>query len=305
MNRRNRGFFLILVVAVVAALAAILVNFGVDAQLDTLTSGNFRDGVKARQKAKSVLEGAKIAIEKGQWHEPEVIPFISKQMGHTDICKGWIVDEEGKLPVNRLIYEGEDGIEILRRYWVIKGGSPASFHALVDWVDRDDTTVYGETESSFYGKLGKLPPNRSLQSPYEIAIIPFMKKEIERLKKLKEPPLTRDLTVWGDGKVNLLTASRDVLMSLSDGVTPELAERIIEERDLGHIREMDDFVRVIHVPPAVNRAFQKWGTLRSTAFRVYVEAEYRKVRFALWVVFEQRGGRIKTLYYREGLWQPA
>jgi len=305
MRGREKGFFLILVAAVVAALAAILVQFGVDAQLGTLLSGNFRDEMITRQRAKSVFEGVKVAIETDRWRDPRIIPFISNQFGAEGTCEGEIRDEEGKLPVNQLISSGMEGIEILQRYWELRGGETAPLYALIDWVDVDDQTVYGENEASFYGKLGEIPPNRPLQSIFELPVIPFMKKEIERLRKLKERPISEDLTVWGKGKINLLTANRDVLMALSDGVTPELADRIIIERDLGHIRSMDDFVKVVHVPVRVFEAFQRWGTLRSSAFRVQLRLVYRKVRLGLWAVLLRQGMGIKTLYFREGLWQPA
>jgi type II secretory pathway component PulK len=305
MLGRNKGFFLILVAAVVAALAAILVQFGVDAQLGTLMSGNFRDEMIARERAESVLDGVRVAIETDHWRDPRLIPFISNQLGGEGTCKGRVRDEEGKLPVNQLIAEGADGIEILQRYWDLRRGSPASFHALIDWIDPDDQTIYGENEASFYGKLGEIPPNRPLQSIFELPKIPFMEKEIERLKKLKERPLRDDLTVWGSGRVNLLTANRDVLMALSDVMTAELAERIIMERDLGHIRTMADFNRVVHVPGSIYRVFQRWGTLESTAFRVRVRLDYRKVRVLLQAVLWRQGLGLKTLYFREGLWQPA
>lgn len=305
MTKRNRGFFLILVAAVTAALAAILVQFGVDAQLDTLSSGNFRNEVVARQGAKSVLEGTKIAIERDHWQGLEVVPFISKQMSPDITCKGWIADEEGKLPVNRLIQGGAEGMEILRRYWEERRCSMESLNALIDWIDADDTTVYGGSEAAFYGKLGGMPLNRPLQSIFGLSVIPFMKREIERLRKLKERPLYQDLTVWGMGKINLLTADRDVLMALSDEITPEVTERILVERGLGHIQTMGDFKRIIHVPDGVFRAFLKWGTLRSTTFRAHIEASYRKVHVVLKAVMWRQGRAIKTIYFREKLWQPA
>lgn len=301
----NRGFFLILVAAVVAALAAILVQFGVEAQLGTLTVGNFRDEAVARERAKSALEGVKIAIEADRWRDPRLISFISNQLGTEGTCEGWVADEEGKLPVNRLVEAGADGIEILQRYWDLRGGSPASFHALVDWIDPDDQTAYGESETSFYGKLGKLPRNRPLQSIFELSLIPYLKEEMERLKKMKERPLRQDLTVWGEGKINLLTASRDVLMALSDALTPEVADEIIVERGLGNLRTLDDFIRVAHVPPGAFQAFRKWGTMESQTFRVRIKLTYRKARMGLWAVLRRRGLDIKTLYFREESWQPA
>ncbi len=301
----HRGFFLILVAAVVAALAAILVQFGVDAQLGTLTAGNFRDETLARQEAKSVLAGVKVAIASDRWRDPGLIPLIAEKVCQEGTCDGVISNEEGKLPVNRLVGAGMSGIEILRRYWDLRGGSPGSFHALVDWIDADERTVTGESEASFYGKLGVLPGNRPLQSIFELSRIPYVKEEVERLKKIKAPPLRRDLTTWGDGRVNLLTASRDVLMALSEGMTPALADRILAARELGQIQTMGDFNRVLHVPAAVFQDLARWGTTRSRTFCVQIRVTYRKARAGLWAVLRRTGLVVRILYFREGSWQPA
>ena len=301
----NKGFFLILVVAVVAALAAILVRFGVEAQLSAMSSGNFRDEVVARLGAQSVLEGVKAVILTGQWQHPGLISFISKQMLKEVSCRGWVENEEGKLPVNRLIASGPEGVAILRRYWEERGCSLQSLNALIDWVDKDDTTFNGGSEAAYYGSEGLVLPNRPLQSIYELPAIPFMRRDLKRLKKSKASPLYRGLTVWGTGKVNLLTAGRDVLMALSDDMTLELADRILAEREGGQIQTMGDFKRVVHVPDGVYESFQKWGTLEGVTCQARIEAVYRKMRVMLRAVLSRRGFDVRVLYFREGLWLPG
>ncbi len=299
----RKGFFLVLVAAVVAALMTILIQFGVEAQLGVLTAGNFRDVVRAREVAKSIIEGAKATVEEEQWRNPNVIAFISKRIMTEGHCEGILSDEEGKLPINQLVLSGEDGLEILQRYWLIRDGSPASLRALIDWIDPDDRTVYGESEASFYGKLGKIPPNRPLQSIYELPTVAFMKREKEKLEKLKERPYEDDMTVWGEGKINLLTANRDVLLSLSEEMTEELVDRILLMREGGRFQTMEDFRRQIPLPPGVYKTLEKWGTLTSETFRVEIRISFRKVRLAVWSVFRRKGGKVETLYYREGLWR--
>ena len=305
MLANNRGFFLILVAAVIAALAAILVQFGVDAQLSTLTAGNFRDEAIAREGALSVLAGIKVAILRGKWRQPKLIPFIAGRMSKEVQCTGMLTDEEGKLPVNRLVAAGPEGVEILRRYWEERGCSLQSLNALIDWIDPDDVTAQGESELAFYGRMGGIPANRPLQSIYELSVIPFMRREIRRLNALKEPPLSQGLTVWGSGKVNLLTANREVLMALSGALTPDQVDRIIAERMLNQIQTMEDFKTRVHLPPDVMTVFRRWGTLESTAFRVRLEAVYRHLHIFLRAVLWRQGDTVETIYFREGLWQPA
>ncbi len=301
----ERGFFLIIVVAVIAALAAILVQFGVDAQLSALSSGNYRDEVVARQGGQSVLAAIKIAILRGQWQQPKLVAFIASKLPEEIHCTGWVTDEEGKLPVNQLVAAGPEGEAILRRYWEERGCTLQSLNALIDWIDPDDRTIQGGSELAYYGGLGAIPPNRPLQSIFELPVIPFMKRDLKRLHAAKEAPLSKDLTAWGLGKVNLLTADRDVMMALSGALTPEEMDRIMAERLLGRIQTLEDFRTVVHLPPRVLADFWRWGTLDSTAFRVHVETTYRHIHVVLRAVLWRRGNRIKTIYFREGLWQPA
>jgi len=305
MRQDNRGFFLIIVAAVIAALAAILVQFGVEAQLSALTAGNTRDEAMAREGALSVLAGVKIAILRGQWHHPDLIAFIAGKMPKGYHCTGWVRDEESKLPVNRLVQAGPEGEAVLRRYWELRGCTLQSLNALIDWIDPDDRTIQGGSEVALYGGLGGIPANRPLQSIFELSVIPFVKRDLERLRAMKEPPLSRDLTVWGSGKVNLLTADREVLMALSEALTPEEVERIMAERLLGRIATLEDFKTVVHLPPPVLSAFWQWGTLDSTAFRVHIEMTYRHIHLVLRAVLWRQGNQIKTIYFREGLWLPA
>jgi len=88
-------------------------------------------------------------------------------------------------------------------------------------------------------------------------------------------------------------------------LTPDQVNQILAERVLGQIQTMDDFRTRVHLPPQVVAAFTRWGTLESTAFRVHLEATYRHVHVFLIAVLWRQGGTVKTIYFREGLWQPA
>jgi len=298
---RRKGFFLILVVAVVAALTAILVRFGVDAQLETLISGNFRDKIIAKEDARSVLAGVKAAISEDKWQVPEIISLIAGQMSVK--CKGEIEDEASKLPLNRLVLSGEEGLAVLQRFWELHGLSGRVLQALADWVDRDNVTIEGRAEEAAYGKTGIYFRNAPLQSVFELHLVPGWTDMMLKLGKLKSGVL-RGLTVWGGGKINLLTADGDILSVLSDEMTPQLLEQIIEARELGSIRKMADFRKITGMNNAVFHAFQRWGTLKSTTFRVLIEAKHRKGRFRLFTILSRRENGVKTIYSREGTWQP-
>jgi len=301
--RYRKGFFLVLVTAVVAALTAILVRFGVNAQSEVLTAGHFRDEIVAEEAARSVLAGVKAAIIENKWQIPELIPLIAGQMALKGRCRGKIEDEASKLPVNQLVLAGEDGMAVLERYWVLRGLSGRVFQALTDWIDADDTTAAGRGESSAYGKAGVYFRNAPLQSVYELSLIPGWPEMTQKMGKLGSAA-ARDLTVCGDGKINLLTAGRDVLSALSDEMTPQLLDQIIEAREMGRIQSIGDFKKISRMNDTVFRAFQRWGTLNSKTFRVLIEATHQRGRFRLLTVLRRQENGVRTIYYREGFWQP-
>lgn len=53
----------------------------------------------------------------------------------------------------------------------------------------------------------------------------------EREVKKEKTPLANLLTVWSDGRININTACREVLMALHEGITEETADRIIGHRE--------------------------------------------------------------------------
>jgi type II secretory pathway component PulK len=97
-------------------------------------------------------------------------------------------------------------------------------NSILDWRDVDDGTREGGAEELFYS---------SLEDPYNSANRPFQVLEELLWVKGVTPELFRSIreriTVWGDGKININTASREVLISL--GASDALAGKIMTYRN--------------------------------------------------------------------------
>ncbi|GAB4240200.1 MAG: type II secretion system minor pseudopilin GspK [Deltaproteobacteria bacterium] len=159
--------------------------------------------------------------------------------------------ELGDGEIRVVVEDGERGID-LNRILLPKGNAPderrlavfqrlldtlgidrAVADAVVDWMDNDDTPRTGGAESSYY--LGLPYPYRAkndrLDTVGELRLVRGVTREVyEKLLPF--------VTVHSSGKVNLNTAPKEVLMSLSAGtdasdvgpIDAKTADEIIEYR---------------------------------------------------------------------------
>jgi len=134
-----------------------------------------------------------------------------------------LVDEESKVNIN-LIKDSE----ILKRLFLVTAGmteEEASVMAdsILDWIDEDEHVNASGAENQYYRGLKRpiVPKNATLDTLEELLYIrgvtPGNYKQISLY-----------LTLFGDGKVNLNTASKPVLMSVA--FDQGLAELIVNYR---------------------------------------------------------------------------
>lgn len=125
-----------------------------------------------------------------------------------------IIDENRKININRVPRE------ILIR---LPEMTPQKVAALLDWRDRDDQPREFGAENSFYQSLDTPYPCKNGELDYleEITLIKgFTEADVARLRSL--------VTVYGDGTVNINTASTEVLRML--GLSANLAKGIVHIR---------------------------------------------------------------------------
>lgn len=202
-----------------------------------------------------------------------------------------IEDEERKIDLNHLMMANgnapdERRFAIFQRLLDTLGIDRAVADAVIDWLDNDENPRVGGAESSYY--LGLPKPYRSKNDQFdtigELRLVRGVTAEVfEKLRPF--------VTVSSSGKVNLNTAPKEVLMSLSAGadmaefgaIDPKTADAIIEYRK---DHPFTTVIQIGNVAPFLRDLFSR--TLLSTI--VDVRSTYFHVRSSGNV-----GGTVRTV----------
>lgn len=173
----------------------------------------------------------------------------------------------------------------LQRYFVAKKIEPGVASTLagqvIDWRDEDDFAEPNGAEQSVYRERGVICRNKPMAALEELKFLPAMTPGVFDLVR-------GDLTVAGDGKVHVGTASREVLLSLP-GMDEEAVLRVMEARRAGPIQETD-FDRVLPLYARDAKEMLKTEVTGILRLRVEVVGDSRAVFEGLAVV-EERGIR--------------
>lgn len=262
------GAVLVVTLAVVSVLITAALYFASAAGRSAMATRHLKDTFIARQKALAGLAlGRMILVEDASdsetdsvqepWADPEILRQAVDALGYkkdTLILK--IEDELGKIQVNALItgYPGHQIAipqwEVLERFFRLtlkKGSANGSADPLVimnglkDWLDSmDDDAVTGLSgaETDVYQDL--VPPYRCANGPVKSMGELLL---INGTAGLDPGSLAGSLTVYGlsrnrpgknqyrySGRINVNTASQDVLAALLPEGLEELALELVEYR---------------------------------------------------------------------------
>ena len=234
-SENREGFVLFFVLVVIGVLAPILFSMYVLSSA-TYKKGNFLTNyVTAYHGAVSALKVALYYLKHDNngfdgvgddWYKP--ITYSYKGIGVSVIIR----DECGKLNVNKL--SSPLFFSISRRLFDELNLDEAVVDAIKDWVDKDSRVTGDGAESYYYQSLGYLPSNASMKSIYELYYVKGIDKKLFN-------KLSNYFTVYGDGRINVNSASKPVLMALSKDMTETAADSIIESRpitDLDKLQEL-------------------------------------------------------------------
>ncbi|MGD0278793.1 MAG: type II secretion system minor pseudopilin GspK [Smithella sp.] len=245
----NRGIALITVILIIVILVAVVIELNRSSRADIYDAANVSDGIKLTYIAKSGFYGAAALLTNSQnnydtlrddWAHMETISLQSNTLFTDGYFVARIEDEDGKIPLNKLINGNDYNPEI--KEILIRLLSQPEFgldeetvagivDSIKDWIDSDDNVTGYGAESAYYLSLN--PPYEAKNAPLdcieELLMVKGITKEIFYGTKDK-PALADYVTADSDGMININTAPEMVLRSLCDGITPELADKIDEYR---------------------------------------------------------------------------
>jgi general secretion pathway protein K len=258
-SKPRRGFALIAALWLLVAISALSLEISLASRTRRLASANVLEEARARAAAESGVEHARAILarmlEEGggrrAWRDPLAIldpwsrldglKLDSVAMGEGEWYRVSLADLGARLNVNRAS-ENE-----IRRYLVAHRIDAAVAdgiaQAIADWRDPDDLRRAQGAEREFYRRAGaeELPSNMPFADVNELRHVAGMTTEL--LEQLRG-----ELTVIGEGQVNVNAAGRPVLLSLP-GMTEAAAEVILRaQQSHTHIATFQELMDLFPLP---------------------------------------------------------
>jgi len=312
--RNERGIALLvtlLVLVLVVALAYEIFRLGARA---AQTGAYGRDSIRCALLAEGGIGAARVALRQDArdnsydtldeiWSRPA--PPIDLGDGTARVT---IEDEERKINLNRLVLPNgnapdEQRLAVFRRLLETLGLDSAVADAVVDWLDNDDTPRVGGAESAYY--LGLPYPYRAKNDLFDTVgelrlVRGVTPKVFEKLRPY--------VTVLSSGKVNLNTAPKEVLMSLSagadaadagpiDGATADAIVAYRKDRPFSSARDIGK------VSTSLGNLYERTRIrdlvdVRSTAFRVRATGEFGDTSRTVDAIGIRAGNEIQWRFWR-------
>lgn len=328
---RRSGSALIVALWVLITLSLLVGAFAFDMTIEAGITSYYRKRLKSQYLAQAGVEYAKFVLAKSftetaegpeDGDEDDVyiramnlqrgmgVNGLSQEMGSGRFTLD-ILPEPGRRNVKTL--DDTDWEEILDQANIPQETWDSLVDCYDDWVDPDDEHRLNgaESDDSFYEERGYECKNGPLDTVDELALIKGFSQAVvyggPGENEDDEPLLgiAQWLTVWGDGKVNVNTASREVLLTVR-GIEDYDVDGIIEGRkgfdktegtkDDG-FESVDDMMAAIGLnDPALK---EKFTTMDRRYVRVVSIGEVGEVRNGIWCVLQADATGIIPLFWKE------
>ncbi len=238
MIRDNKGVALVITLLVLTLLIVLILEFSQGMRIEARAAANFRDDIKAYYLARSGVTFAIALLEEDAKTAPTNVDSLNElwaqKLPSIPLGDGFvsveITDEDSRINVNN-ISAGSNMhtfmINLLKQFELEEDAANAIANAIVDWRDDngESETQPGGAESHYY---------ESLEDPYEAKNKSFDSlQELRLIKGLDNEAYNKVhkfLTVQSDVGININTAGKEVIMSLSENLTGEDADNIIASR---------------------------------------------------------------------------
>ncbi|MDT8316684.1 MAG: type II secretion system minor pseudopilin GspK [bacterium] len=301
------GFALLSVLVIIAIITPLVVNQSYKTGVQLTGSGYLADKIKSREIAKSGLEAAILALKKDdkdydsyldEWGQFVELSGLSSTFFEEGSFSGTIIDEEGKLNINLLAPNNEKSDQLTLLFDELQIDTDI-LAGVMDWIDNDsDATLMG-AEDHYYKSLENRYNCKDglMDNIYELRLIKGMTDEAF-LGKGEAKGLTDFISVYGDKSVNINTAPYEVILSLSEDITPVLAREIIAYRETGPIKSVPEIKDIIDDDDLYDGLKSKIK-VNSRFFSIRVRGMVKDIYTDLHAFIERNGDNITMLYYGE------
>ena len=306
-NRLNnqKGFALLLSLLVLFLLVVIVLEADFQTRADLRAAGNFRDDLKAFYLARSAItageailkEDTRISNRYDGLDELWAYPVPEYPLGDGTLS-GSITDESGKINLNRLIRDG-DKVDDWRKkqlrllFELLQLKPDELVDSIVDWIDKNNEPEQYGAEVGFYQSLipAYSPKNGPLDTLEELHMVKGVTDEVYK----KIAPY---LTVYGDGKINVNTADRLVLQSLTEGIDETMIRRVIDNRPYENKTKFRDGLSSAEVWGRITKeGVEPSLDTKSNVFSIVAEGKVQDTRKIVRAVVK-RGNPSQLLYFK-------
>ncbi len=243
------GIALVTVILIISILVAAALELNRSTRADVYDAANLSDGLRLAYVAKSGFYGAAALLVnssnpydtlRDNWANTEALSVQSKTLFTNGYFMVNIEDEKGKIPLNRLVTGSTVNADIkdmllrllaAREFDLGDRKAAEIVDAIIDWIDADNSVTGLGAESSYYASLPRpyVAKNAPLDCIEEMLMIKGITNELFAGTKDK-PALRQLVTIYGTGAININTAPKMVLRSLSPDITAEMADKMDEYR---------------------------------------------------------------------------
>jgi general secretion pathway protein K len=265
----NEGMALIMTILVISLIVALTLQFNASMRSNLQAAMNLRDGIRLGCIARSGFNGALAVLHEDatsgnvdtlreDWAHAKLFSESSLSLFNEGRFIVEITDLSGKIQLSQLI-DKDGNYNSTQKSLLLRFMSFPEFDldpeevenivdAIKDWIDNDnDTTRFG-AEDSYYKALEKPYPckNAPIEFLEELLFVRGITKEL-LYGSGEKPGISRYLSPYGNGKININTADIFILRSLSNDIDQERAEDMVEYRE-NEDNDLSDFKWYKNVP---------------------------------------------------------
>ena len=304
--KNNKGIALVITLLVLTLLIVLILEFNSGMRVEARAAANFRDDIKAYYLAKSGVTFAIAVLEDDDKTDQnfdalnenwaQKLPPIPFGDGFVTVE---ITDENSRINVNKMStgfgsVNSDNMRALMGRFLKQFELEEDIANAIADWTDQDDIErMPGGSESNYYG---------GLEDSYEAKNKPFDSLQELRLVKGLEGEtynkLHKFLTVHSDGWLNINTAGKEVLMSLSDNLAAEIADEIIAFRAENPFQTKLDFKNNISISEDVYNEIGKFIDVKSNYFSITSSGNVNQSQKTIRAEIMRQNNKTKIVYWR-------
>ena len=318
-SRKYKAFALVTSLILISLLSILTFNFAHKSRLNFRMSMNRLLSKKAEYYAYSGYNIALALLFKDTNSYDSYSDIWAQNIPAIPIDDGLVSfsidDEKSKFNINSLVtpYGIDDrrGIAMFIRMLRLLNIDTDIAYSAADWEDKDSNALPMGAEGDYYMNLQNpyMPFNSPFITTGEILLVKGFKRDFYFL-----PPSRREvgvenrykslinyITVYGDGLININTASIPVLCSLSQDLTESVAEDIIKYRKEHPFKRKEDLKNVETISDLLYDEIDSLITVRSNIFRIKVRASVSDIKEGIDAVVMRQSRGVRVVYFSRSI----